>query len=206
MKSAKWDDTRKLHRSQITHRKWQKKGRQRWLCDFPLSLTWSKRYKSTKLKCISCQINNIPLEAQTPRTMQPFYNQTLDTGHNWRKRGGPDREQGRNVMMKTIYLLFQEVLLRSYNGAWPADSDPSNYFSVCKPVVFHDITGYQRPCSSKTSCKRGRQNKKYKIQQMHPQKHWNQTLSGNCSGFKQNGRLLNPDNNVMLFTRCQVKR
>lgn len=22
---------------------------------------------------------------------------------------------------------------------------------MCKPVVFHDITGYQRPCSSKTS-------------------------------------------------------
>lgn len=43
------------------------------------------------------------------------------------------------------------MLLGSYNGAWPADSDPSNYFSVCKPVVFHDITGYHRPCSSKTS-------------------------------------------------------
>lgn len=43
------------------------------------------------------------------------------------------------------------MLLRSYDGAWPADSDPSNYLCVCKPVVFHDITGYQRPCSPKTS-------------------------------------------------------
>lgn len=69
-----------------------------------------------------------------------------------------------NLIMKTIHLLFQEVLLGSYNGARPAYPDPSNYFSMCKPVVFHDITGYQRPCSSKTSCKRRTQNKKYKIQ------------------------------------------
>lgn len=46
---------------------------------------------------------------------------------------------------------FQKVLLGSYNRTWPAYSNPSNYFSVCKPVVFHYITGYQCPCSSKTS-------------------------------------------------------
>lgn len=43
------------------------------------------------------------------------------------------------------------MLLGSYNGAWPAYSDPGNYFSMCKPVVLHDIAGYQCPCSSKTS-------------------------------------------------------
>ena len=68
-----------------------------------------------------------------------------------------------------MYLLFQEVLLGSYNRAGTADSDPSNYFCMCKPVVFHDITGYQGPRSSKTSCRRGEKNKKYKIQEIHPQ-------------------------------------
>lgn len=42
-------------------------------------------------------------------------------------------------------------MLGSYNRAGPADSDPSNYLCMCKPVVFHDITGYQGPRSSKTS-------------------------------------------------------
>lgn len=43
------------------------------------------------------------------------------------------------------------MLLGSDDGAWSANSDPSNDFSMCKPVVFHDITGYQCPSSSQTS-------------------------------------------------------
>lgn len=43
------------------------------------------------------------------------------------------------------------MLLGSYDRAGPAYSDPSNDFRVCEPVMLHDITGYQRPCSSKTS-------------------------------------------------------
>lgn len=43
------------------------------------------------------------------------------------------------------------MLLGSDDGARSANSDPSNDFSVCKPVVFHDITGYQCPSSSQTS-------------------------------------------------------
>lgn len=43
------------------------------------------------------------------------------------------------------------MLLGSDDGAWSANSDPSNDFSVCEPVVFHDVTGYQCPCSSQTS-------------------------------------------------------
>lgn len=41
-----------------------------------------KDIKGTKIECISCQINNIPLEAQTSLTMQPFYNHRLDIVHN----------------------------------------------------------------------------------------------------------------------------
>lgn len=43
------------------------------------------------------------------------------------------------------------MLLRSNDGARPANSDPSNDFGMCEPVVFHDIAGYQRPCSPQTS-------------------------------------------------------
>jgi hypothetical protein len=67
----------------------------------------------------------------------------------------------------TLYLLFQEVLLGADDGAWPANSDPSNDFSMCEPVVLHDVTGYQRACSSKTSCRRGKQ-KKGQVQQIDP--------------------------------------
>lgn len=117
--------------------------------------------KGMKLECMSCQIDTIPSEALTSLTMQPFYNHRSDTLHSQGNKR--QKRPGCNSIMKTRDLLFQEVLLGSYNGAWPTYSDPSNYFSVCKPVVFHDITGYQRPCSSKTSCKRGKQNKKNKI-------------------------------------------
>ena len=127
--------------------------------------------KGTQLECISCQANRVPLEAQPSLTMKPSHNHRLDTVHSRGPRGRNDQKQGRHVTRETIYLLFQEVLLRPYDGARPAYSDPSNYFCMCKPVMFHDITGYQRPCSSKTSCKREKQNKKYKIQQTQPQKH-----------------------------------
>lgn len=129
-----------------------------------------RNIKGTKLECISCQINNVPLEVQPSLTMQPFHNHGLDIVHNQGTSSRNNQEQEHHVIMETLYLLFQEVLLGSYNRAGPAYSDPSNYFRVCKPVVFHDITGYQGPCSSKTSCKKGKHNKKYKIQQMYPQK------------------------------------
>jgi hypothetical protein len=61
-----------------------------------------------------------------------------------------------NTVIGKGHLLFQEVLLGSDDGAWSANSDPSNDFSMCKPVVFHDITGYQCPGSSQTSWKRGK--------------------------------------------------
>lgn len=85
------------------------------------------------------------------------------------------QEQGCTMKTQRVHLLFQEVLLGPNDGAWPANSYPSNYFGVCKPVVLHYITGYQCPCPSKASCKRGAQ-MKYTVWQMHPHKHWNQTL------------------------------
>lgn len=112
--------------------------------------------KGTKLECISCQINNILSEAQTSITRQLFYNCRLETVHNQgNKRNRKDSKAGCHRTMETVYSLFQEVLLGSDDGAWPANPDPSNDFSMCKPVVLHYITGYQRSCSSKTSCKTG---------------------------------------------------
>lgn len=81
MKSAKWDDIRKLHCSQITHRNDRKKvGRDRSVIFFSLSPDL-RDIKGMKLECMSCQINNIPSEALTSLTRQPFYNHGLDKVH-----------------------------------------------------------------------------------------------------------------------------
>lgn len=60
--------------------------------------------KGMKLDCMSCQIDNIPSEALTSLTMQPFYNHRSDTCHDQ----GNKRQKipGCNSIMETTDLLF----------------------------------------------------------------------------------------------------
>lgn len=107
--------------------------------------------ESTGSEHLSCQVNNSLPEAPPSPTTQPFHN---------RPRAGEQevgRTRGKNEVQsyRQGYLLFQEVLLGSNDRAWSANSDPSNDFSMCKPVMLHDVTGYQGPGSSQTSCGKG---------------------------------------------------
>lgn len=51
-----------------------------------------------------------------------------------------------------LYLLFEKVLLRSNDGAGPADAYPGNRLRCCETIMLHQVAAYQSARPTKPRC------------------------------------------------------